>query len=141
MLRGEFEHQLDDRSRIAIPKQLRSALDHGGYLTRGWYGCLFLLPWEDWRKIEDRLSAMPITHVKGDMVRVFFSGGAECWADKQGRVIVPAALRQYAGIERDVVVRGVMNRIEVWGKERWEAFQAEQFVPERIMELAAELEI
>ena len=141
MLRGEFEHQLDDRGRVAIPKPLRQILEHGGFLTRGWYGCLFLFPWEDWRKMEDKLSQVRITDMKGDIVRVFFSGGVESYVDGQGRVILPSALRQYAGIDRDVVVRGVINRIEIWAKDRWLTFQAEHFVPERIMAQAAELDI
>jgi MraZ protein len=141
MLRGEVEHQLDDRARVAIPKAWRQILDHGGFLTRGWYGCLFLLPWGEWLKIEEKLAQLRITDIKGDMVRVFFSGGVETWLDKQGRILVPSPLRQYAGIDKDVVVRGVMNRIEIWSKERWQDFQAEHFAPERIMAQAAELDI
>jgi MraZ protein len=141
MLRGEVEHQLDDRARVAIPKAWRQALEHGGFLTRGWYGCLFLLPWGEWLKIEEKLAQLRITDMKGDMVRVFFSGGVETWLDGQGRVIIPSPLRQYAGIDKDVLVRGVMNRIEIWSKERWLAFQAEHFAPERIMAQAAELDI
>lgn len=141
MLRGEVEHQLDDRSRVAIPKVWRHVLDHGGFLTRGWYGCLFLLPWGEWLKIEERLAQVRLTDIKGDLVRVFFSGGVEVWLDRQGRILLPASLREYAGIQKDVVVRGVMNRIEIWSKERWLAFQAEHFAPERIMAQAAELDI
>lgn len=141
MLTGEVEHQLDERGRVAIPRAFRPALEHGGFVTRGWYGCLFLFPWEDWRHIEDRLNQVRITDVNGDLVKQFFSGGAKCFLDRQGRIVLPAALRGYAGIQRDVVIRGGINRIEIWDKARWDAHQAEQFAPERIMEKAAALGI
>ncbi len=141
MLTGEVEHQLDDRGRVAVPRAFRDALEHGGFVTRGWHGCLFLFPWEEWRGIEDRLNQVRITDMNGDIVKQFFSGGAKVFLDRQGRVVLPAALREYAGIETEVVVRGVINRIEIWAKERWIAFQNEQFAPERIMEKAAALGI
>jgi MraZ protein len=141
VLTGEVEYQLDDRGRIAIPKAFRDSLEHGGFITRGWYGCLFLFPWEQWREIEGKLEAVPITDMNGDVVKQFFSGGARVWLDRQGRLVLPAALREFAGVQRDVVVRGVINRIEVWAKDRWQSFQGEQFAPERIVEKAAALGI
>jgi len=141
MLTGEVEHQLDNRSRIALPRCYRDVLEHGGFVTRGWYGCLFLFPWEEWRKIEERLNQVRITDLDGDPVRQFFSGGATVFPDRQGRIVLPAALREYAGIGSDVIVRGVINRIEIWAKDRWLGYQQEQFSPERIMEKAAKLGI
>jgi len=141
MLTGEVEHQLDDRGRAALPRAYREIMEHGGFVTRGWYGCLFLFPWEEWRKIEDRLSQVRITDMSGDIVRQFFSGGSKVFLDGQGRVTIPAALREYAGIHSEVIVRGVINRIELWSKNRWIAYQAEQFAPDRIMERAASLGI
>lgn len=141
MLTGEAEHQLDDRGRIAVPRAFRASLEHDGFVTRGWYGCLFLFPWEQWRKIEDKLNQIRLADMSGDIVKQFFSGGAEVKLDRQGRISLPATLREYAGIQRDVVVRGVINRIEVWAKDRWLAFQEQQFKPEQIMAKAAELDI
>jgi MraZ protein len=141
MLTGEFQHQLDDRGRVAVPRAYRDIMEHGGFVTRGWYGCLFLFPWEEWRKIEDRLSQVRITDVNGDIVKQFFSGGAKVFMDRQGRILLPAALREHAGIEADVVVRGVINRIEIWGKQRWMEYQNDQFSPEQIMGKAAALGI
>ncbi|UCC67601.1 MAG: division/cell wall cluster transcriptional repressor MraZ [Armatimonadota bacterium] len=141
MLTGEVGHQLDDRGRVAIPKSFRDVLEHGGFITRGWYGCLFLFPWEEWRKIEDRLNEVRITDTNGDIVKQFFSGGSKVFLDRQGRMVLPAALREYAGIEAEVVVRGVINRIEIWAKSRWLSFQSEQFSPERIMDKTAALGI
>ncbi len=140
MLTGEVTHQLDDRARVAVPKAWRQLFDHGGFLTRGWYGCLFLLTHHEWMKLAERLDEWPLTSIKADKVRSFFSGGVEVWLDKQGRVVLPATLRQYAGIEKDVVVRAVMKRVEIWSKERWEAYQAEHFAPDRIMADLSEFE-
>ncbi len=141
MLRGEVEHQLDERGRVAVPRSFRETFEHGAFVTRGWYGCLFLFPWEKWRKIEDKLEGIGIADMEGDMVREFFSGGAKVFLDRQGRFVLPAALREWAEIESNVVIRGVIGRAEVWAKNRWQAFQKEQFVPERIMEKAAALGI
>jgi len=141
MLTGEVEHQLDDRGRVAVPRTFREIMEHGGFVTRGWYGCLFLFPWEEWRKIEDRLSQVRITDMSGDPVKQFFSGGGKVFLDRQGRVTIPAALREYAGMTGDIIVRGVINRIEIWDKDRWLQYQQEHFSPERIMEKAAALGI
>jgi MraZ protein len=141
MLTGEVEHQLDDRGRTAVPRPYRDAMTHGAFLTRGWYGCLFLFPWERWREIEDRLARVRISDMNGDIVKQFFSGGTEVFLDRQGRVTIPAALREYAGITRDVVVRGVIDRVEIWSKDRWVAHQDEQFAPQSITEKAAALGI
>jgi MraZ protein len=141
MLTGEVEHQLDDRGRVAVPRAFRDSLEHGGFVTRGWYGCLFLFPWEQWLKLEEKLSQVRLTDLKVDRVRQFFSGGSKVWLDRQGRLMLPAALREQAGIHRDVTVRGAINRIEIWAKDRWLAYQAEHFQPERIMAEAAELNL
>ncbi|MFB3881608.1 MAG: division/cell wall cluster transcriptional repressor MraZ [Armatimonadota bacterium] len=141
MLTGEVEHQLDDRGRIAVPPAYRDVLEHGGFLTRGWYGCLFLFSWEEWRKIEDRLNSVRFTDVNGDIVKQFFSGGTQVFLDRQGRLVIPSVLRDYAGIEDEVIIRGVINRIEIWGKKRWATYQQEQFSPEKVMEKAAALGI
>jgi MraZ protein len=116
-------------------------MEHGAFLSRGWYGCLFLFPWEEWRSIEDRLTQVRITDMNGDIVKQFFSGGSKVFLDRQNRIVLPAALREYAGIRDEVIVRGVINRIEIWAKDRWFAHQESHFAPERIMEKAAALGI
>jgi MraZ protein len=141
MLTGEVEHQLDDRGRVALPRAYREIMEHGGFITRGWYGCLFIFPWEEWRKIEDRLSQVRITDMNGDVVKQFFSGGGKVFLDGQARITIPAALREHAGITDEVIVRGVINRIELWSKNRWVEYQAVQFTPQRIAEKAAALGI
>lgn len=140
-LTGEVEYQLDDRGRVAIPRAFRASLEHGGFVTRGWYGCVFLFPWEQWQKIAEKLNLVRLTNMRGDIVKQFFSGGVPVWLDRQGRVMLPAALRGHAGIQGEVVVRGAINRIEIWAKDRWVAFQEREFQPEQIMAKAAELDI
>jgi len=140
-LTGEVEHQLDDRGRVAVPKAFRQSLEHGGFVTRGWYGCLFVFPYEHWLKIREKLTTISLTNMKGDIVKTFFTGGSDAWLDGQGRISIPAALREWAGISGDVVVRGTLTRIELWGKDRWLEFQAKHFTPENIMASAAELNI
>ena len=141
MLTGEAEHQLDERGRAAIPKAFREVMEHGGFLTRGWHGCLYLFPWEEWRKIEDKLTDIRITDTDADMVKQFFSGGTKVFLDRQGRIVIPSSLREWAGIQSDVVIRGVINRAEIWAKDRWRSFQNEQFAPERIVKKAEALGI
>lgn len=141
MLTGEVEHQLDDRGRVAVPRTFRVSLEHGGFVTRGWYGCLFVFPYEQWLKIRDRLSQVSLTNMSGDIVKAFFSGGFDVWLDGQGRMAVPAALREWAGIKNEVIVRGAINRVELWAKDRWLDFQTRHFSPEKIMAKAAELNI
>ena len=116
-------------------------MEHGGFLTRGWHGCLYLFPWEEWRKIEEKLKDIRITDTDADMVKQFFSGGAKVFLDRQGRVVIPSSLREWAGIQSDVVIRGVINRAEIWAKDRWRSFQNEQFAPERIVKKAEALGI
>ncbi len=141
MLTGEAQYQLDDRFRVALPRDYRELMEHGGFMTRGWYGCVFLYPWEEWRRIEDLLKTFRLTDMNGDAVKQFFSGGSKVFPDRQGRVNISAALREYAGITDEVIVRGVFNRIELWSKNRWIAYQAQQLSPERIVEKAAALGI
>ena len=136
MLTGEVEHSLDARGRLAVPRRFRASLEHGGFLTRGLEGCLLLFPYEEWRSIEEKLKRVPMTDLDGHVVKKFFSIGFDVFLDRQGRVLVPPALRSYAGIESEVVLLGVTNVIEIWAKDRWVAYQGEQFQPQRIMEIA-----
>ncbi|MDP3058550.1 MAG: division/cell wall cluster transcriptional repressor MraZ, partial [bacterium] len=92
-------------------------------VTKGLDKCLFVYPREEWENIEGRLKELPFT--KSDarsFARMFFAGAAECESDKQGRVTIPPALREYAGIIKDAVVLGVANRLEIWGAEQWSLY-------------------
>nr|NNM91106.1 division/cell wall cluster transcriptional repressor MraZ [Bacilli bacterium] len=98
MFLGEYKHSLDDKSRLTIPSKFREDLGASFVMTRGLDGCLFLFPRADWSLIEQKLRAMPLTRADArQFSRFFFSGAAELDLDKQGRVLVPQNLRDYAG--------------------------------------------
>ena len=143
MFYGEFEHSLDRKGRLIVPAKFRQALkDHhvsSLFLTRGLDGCLFLFPESEWRLIESRFKQIPFTKAEGRKFnRLFFSGASEMQVDGLGRILVPKTLKDFAAIKDDVVIVGVSSRIEVWSKDRWQAFyetsrQSFEEVAERVM--------
>lgn len=135
MLTGEFEHQLDERGRLVVPRQWRQALEHGGYVTRGWYGCLFLFTWDNWRAIADKLATLKLTDTSGDQLKQFLGAGDGVSIDGQGRILLSPGLREFAGIDGEVVLSGAVDRIEVWAKGRINSYRNEQFSMERIMQI------
>jgi len=120
---GEFQHTIDDKGRIIIPAKFREALGANFIITRGLDNCLFVYPREEWNALEQKLKQLPM--MKSDaraFTRFFFSGASECEWDKQGRVNVPANLREYAKLDKDCIVIGVSNRVEIWDKATWQAY-------------------
>ena len=127
MFYGEFSHTLDRKGRIIIPARFRESFkEHFAekfYLTRGLDTCLFLFTEDEWRSQEGKFKNLSFTKPEARQFnRLFFSGAAEVVCDKQGRILIPSYLKQYADIKRDVVIVGVSNRIEIWAKEGWKAF-------------------
>ncbi|AZK46880.1 division/cell wall cluster transcriptional repressor MraZ [Paenibacillus lentus] len=123
MFMGEFQHSIDDKGRIIIPAKFRELLGASFVVTRGLDQCLFVYPMEEWSVLEQKLKALPL--MKSDaraFTRFFFSGATECEWDKQGRVNLPGNLRQYAKLEKDCVVLGVSNRVEIWSRDTWEQY-------------------
>jgi MraZ protein len=121
MLLGEYEHTLDDKNRITLPAKFRAAFAAGVVVTRGMDGCLYAYRLEDWDKLVDsRLAGLdPLSKEGRRMQRFFFSGAAEAELDKQGRVMIPAALIEHAGLGRNVVVAGVRDHLELWDGAAW----------------------
>ena len=121
MLLGEHEHTLDDKNRLTLPARFRAAFAGGVVVTRGMDGCLYAYRREDFnRLVETRLVELdPLSQEGRRMHRFFFSGAAEVDPDKQGRVMIPAALIQHAGLGREVVVAGVHDHLEIWDRARW----------------------
>ena len=121
MLLGEYEHTLDDKNRITLPAKFRAAFAAGVVVTRGMDGCLYAYRQEDWDKLVDgRLAGLdPLSQEGRRMQRFFFSGAAEAELDKQGRVMIPAALIEHAGLGRNVVVAGVRDHLEHWDGAAW----------------------
>jgi len=126
MFTGEYLHTLDVKGRIIIPSRLRDDLGDNFVITRGLDQCLFIYPLNEWERLESKLKQLPFT--RGDsraFTRLFFSGAMEVEADKQGRILIPQNLREYAGIEKDVMIIGVSNRVEMWSETAWKEYYSE----------------
>ncbi len=122
MFLGEFEHSIDSKGRLAIPAKFRVRLGEGAVLTRGLDGCLVIYPAQEWLEFAEKLDKLPSTQPDvRNYKRFIFSGATECDFDRQGRVLIPAFLRQYAGMEETAVVVGQYSKVEVWSQSRWEA--------------------
>ncbi|RNC29520.1 MAG: Transcriptional regulator MraZ [Candidatus Dichloromethanomonas elyunquensis] len=123
---GEFLHIIDSKGRLIIPAKFREILGERFIATKGLDNCLFLYPQEEWHTFEEKLKKLPVSQPNARaFVRFFFSGAAECEFDKQGRILLPATLREYAFLEKDVVVVGVMNRIEIWDAAKWKEYSTQ----------------
>lgn len=126
MFMGEFLHTVDSKGRLIIPAKFRETLGDKFIATKGLDNCLFLYPENEWQNFEEKLKKLPVSQPNARaFVRFFFSGAAECEFDKQGRILLPANLREYAALEKDVVVVGVMNRIEIWDAAKWKDYSAQ----------------
>ena len=120
MFMGEYNHTIDAKGRLIIPAKFRELLGTEFVLTRGLDGCLFIYPVDEWKAFEQKLRALPLTNKNArTFSRFFVAGAAMCELDRQGRVLVPQTLREFAGLEKDVVLTGNLDRIEVWSKEKW----------------------
>lgn len=120
MFMGEYNHTVDAKGRLIVPAKFREALGEEFVVTKGLDGCLFVYPMEEWKNIEEKFRNIPLTTKDArKFSRFFFSGAATCEVDKQGRILIPTVLREFAGLQKDAVLAGVFNRIEIWSKERW----------------------
>ncbi|MBD7950213.1 MULTISPECIES: division/cell wall cluster transcriptional repressor MraZ [Oerskovia] len=127
MLLGTYTPRLDDKGRLILPAKFRGQLASGLVMTRGQERCLFLLPMDEFRRMYDQIRQAPVTSKQArDYLRVFLSGASDEIPDKQGRISIPAALRTYAGLDRDVAVIGAGTRVEIWDAAAWEAYLADQ---------------
>jgi len=117
---GEFEHNIDQKGRVAIPSRLRDSFVDGLVLARGYEKCIVVYPLAEWNKVAERLAALPSTQSRVRRIsRSTFSSAFQQEVDGQGRVLIPPQLREYAGINGDVVIVGVNNYIEIWSKANW----------------------
>lgn len=121
MFIGEYNHSIDAKGRLIVPSKFREALGTTFFVTKGLDGCLSVYPTEEWTVFESKLRSLPITNKNARMfTRFFLAGATECEIDKQGRILIPAPLREYAGLFKDAVLVGVSGRIEIWSKDKWE---------------------
>ena len=121
MLLGEHEHTIDDKNRLTLPARFRTEFVDGIVVTRGLDGCLNGYTRDDWQRlVQNQLGTLDQLSKEGRMMqRYFFSGAIESELDKQGRVIIPAALSSSAGLGREVVVAGVYDHLEIWDRAAW----------------------
>lgn len=120
MFMGEFNHSIDAKGRIIIPSKFREDLGEEFVITLGLDGCLFAYPNNEWQTFVEKLKNLPGTKEARQLQRYFMAGAAACEADKQGRILIPGKLRESAELSKDIVFVGVLNKIEIWSKERWD---------------------
>ena len=126
MFIGEYEHSVDAKGRLIMPAKLRDEIGDSFIVTKGLDGCLFAYSKNEWTAFEEKLSALPLSSKNArDFTRFFLSGAIECEIDKQGRFLITSNLRDFAGLEKDVVIIGVNTRIEIWSKEKWEKYNSD----------------
>jgi MraZ protein len=143
-LTGEFRHALDDRGRVAIPVRFRPRLAEGATLARWLDGCLAIFPADEWNELAGKLRSLPITNPRArEFARFMSSGAVDVELDRQGRLLVPGYLREYAGIGvGEVVVVGALNRLEIWATAAWQPYRAKiEDEPEALAEHLADLGI
>ena len=130
MYYGEASTVLDDKGRITVPRRIRETMNVLGhiqwFMTRGFDGAIFLFPRQEWEKIRAQAANHPSMGKAIDFRRMLFGSVAEVQADRQGRMAVPPHLREHAGLERDAVLIGVDDHLELWSRDNWAAFQKRQ---------------
>ncbi len=126
MFMSEYNHTIDTKGRLIIPSKFRDQLGEEFVVTKGMDGCLFVYANEDWSAFEQKLTSLPLINKEArKFARFFLAGAAQVEVDKQGRILLPANLRDFAGLEKDVVLVGVGSRIEIWSRENWENMDAD----------------
>jgi MraZ protein len=142
MLIGEYQHAVDVKNRMIVPSKLREDLGNKFVITKGLDGCLYIYPLSEWKKLEEKLKTLPLTNKDARaFVRFFFAGACEVEMDKQGRGLIPQNLKEYAGIEKEIVSIGVLTRVEIWSKEKWIEYNDSNVDYESIAEKMSELGI
>lgn len=125
MFIGEYHHSIDDKSRVAIPVKFREELKRGAVVTKGLDSCLVVYPQAQWQALAEKLSSLPISQSNTRAFsRFLLSGAMDVELDKQGRMLLPDYLRQYAKMGRKVIVVGLHTRLEIWDEAQWNAYRA-----------------
>lgn len=127
MFYGEYIHQIDRKGRLVLPSKIREVARNNFiekfFVTRGLDKCLFMFSEDEWKAQEQKFKSISFTKSEARKFnRIYFSGAVDVVYDKQGRILIPQYLKDFAGIKRDVVIIGVSNRIELWAKDTWQDF-------------------
>ena len=134
---GTYEHSIDAKGRLFIPAKLREELGVTFYLAMGVDECLAIYPQETWNRFTEKFASLPMS--QSAAMRPLFANASKCELDSQGRIVVPAKLRKYAGLEKDAVIIGVNDRAEIWSAETWNAREEEEMTPEKMKACLAAL--
>ena len=127
MFMSEYNHTIDAKGRLIIPSKFREVLGEEFVVSKGMDGCLFVYANEDWNAFEQKLTSLPLINKEArQFARFFLAGAAQVELDKQGRILLPANLREFAGLDKEVVLVGVGSRIEIWSRDKWEAVNADE---------------
>jgi MraZ protein len=123
---GEYQHSLDDKGRLVLPAKFRDQLAGGLVMTKGQDRCVFVFPDDRWELEVEKVNGLARTVPRNrNFARTFFASASDQQPDRQGRIVVPPGLRDYAGLDKDVVIVGVAERIEIWNTEAWERLSEE----------------
>ncbi len=142
MLIGTYNHSADEKGRVFVPSKWRDDLGEAFYLTKGLGKCLLGMPASAWEALCERLAALPMANTEAAKFSRLILGNAYCAEmDKQGRILLPANLRAYAALERDIAFVGVGGRIEIWDAAYWEQYNETMLDDEEILSRMAELGI
>ncbi|OGD65798.1 cell division/cell wall cluster transcriptional repressor MraZ [Candidatus Berkelbacteria bacterium RIFOXYA2_FULL_43_10] len=126
MFIGEYSHSIDEKGRLSVPVKFRARLVSGCVVTRGLDHCLWLFTDEEWRKIAEKVAALPLTQRDArSFSRLVLAGAMDLTLDKAGRINLPNYLKDYAGIKNKVILTGMYSRIEIWPEENWKNFKQE----------------
>lgn len=125
MFLGEYKHNIDTKSRIAIPAKFRPHITSGAIITRGLDKCLFLFDPREWEKLLEKITALPLAQANSRaFARLMLAGASDVQLDAQGRVLIPDYLREFASLKKQAVVIGVHTRMEIWDKTHWDSYKA-----------------
>ena len=123
MFMGEFHHNIDEKGRLIIPSKFRYELGEKFIVTRGLENCLFIYPMNDWNNIINKLKELPFTSKDArTFMRMFLSGATECEIDRNGRINISSPLINYASLEKECVIIGVNDRLEIWSNDKFDEF-------------------
>lgn len=134
MLLGEFQYTIDEKGRIFIPAKLREELGAEVVVSKGFDDCLFLYSLPEFEKFTREIEEMDTVEQR-NVIRFFCGGSANAAIDKQGRINIPLSLRSYAGLDRDVMIIGAMNKVEIWDKQRWETLNNTELTSAAIIDI------
>jgi len=124
MFIGEYQHTVDEKGRLAMPVKFRARMADGAVITKGLDSCLSVYTNSEWEELAKKLASLPLTQsASRAFARLMLAGATQVTIDKQGRVNVPAYLREYAGLTGSVVVAGLYSRVEIWSQENWKAYK------------------